>query len=253
MIVLFKVSTREKFSPFIPGPETAGYFNAWRFDIAKVPDQDFGRGIENCFKCPCCERILPTVFAEADHLFPKSALLQALTGATYAGWRRFTELANEANKKDNYVSPDGNVANLKLGKSVLRLPDYENLTGILADNSDEGYELIKAIYTTPDAIEKDYDSDEVKVAHWAMSGIQNDSGIVLDNSGTEILFADLAAFDITNIAFLCSVCNQAKNKDFFPAHKGFRTRINQQKQLVHITKGSIMLSNSGNTYIEQRN
>lgn len=253
MIVLFKVSIRDKYSPFIPGPETAGYFNAWRFGITKVPDQDFGRGTENCFKCPCCERVLPTVFAQADHLFPKSALLQALNGATYAGWQRFTSLASDANKKDNYVSPDGSVGNLKLGKSVLRLPDYSHLTGILANNSDEGYELIKAIYRSPKAIEEKYDSHDVTVAHWSMSGIQNDSGIVIDGAETMILFADLAAFDITNIAFLCSVCNQAKNKDFFPAHKGFRTRINQQQQLAHITKGNIMQNNSGCTYIEQRN
>lgn len=250
-MIIFSSST-QTFRPVFPAPETAAWFNNWRFGIAVNADKNFGFVEENVFTCPTCKRELPTAFAQADHIFPQKALRYVLDDLlfSYSNWETFSDVAASANK---CTFTDDDTTTIRLGKSRFRLPDYDNLDVYSFDNWDGGYDEIKQIANNKKALKNARYSigiKDIRINDFA------DNAVSVWNDNTLTFYYDLARYDVTNLVFLCSVCNHAKSERIFPAHKYFVTKINQQTYLGHITNnnyGSRFLDdNTGPTYCEQR-
>ncbi|MBO6771701.1 MULTISPECIES: hypothetical protein [unclassified Thalassospira] len=250
-MIIFSSSSRT-FRPVLPAPETAAWFNNWRFNSPISENKNFGFGEENVFTCPTCKRLLPTAYAEADHMFPQKALRRVMGSVifSYTDWTTFSAAARSANKK-RFEDDDGWSVQLK--NSAFKLPDYEKLRVFEVDAWDGGYDQIKMIAQDVDALARG--SFEVTVEQIRVDDMA-DNAVRVHRGDNLTFYYDLARFDVTNIAFLCSVCNHAKAQQIYPAHKGFVTLINRQRYLEHITEESygtrFLADNTGPTYSEQR-
>lgn len=250
-MIIFSSST-QTFRPVLPGPETAAWFNFWRFGVPVNNDRNFGFADENVFTCPTCKRELPTAYAEADHVFPQKALRCVMGDLlfSYNNWKTFSSVAKAANKK-TFVDDDGQ--DVRLNNSRFRLPDYENLRVFSVDGWNGGYDEIKLIAQDSKALKKG--SFQIAIKDIRVNDMA-DNAVSVFGDNTLTFYYDLARYDVTNIVFLCSVCNHAKSERIFPAHKDFVTSINKQTYLEHITQTTygprFLDDNTGPTYCEQR-
>ncbi|MDG4720737.1 MULTISPECIES: hypothetical protein [Thalassospira] len=245
MIIFSKSS--EKIQPVLPAPETAAWFNKWRFGIDIEDDRNFGFKDENVFTCPTCKRVVPTAFAQADHIFPQKALNIVLGDVTYAGFKKFSDLAFDANLNTEIYDQQAKKKRM-LNFTSLRLPIYSSVTVLDCNNWNGGYAEIKAIAKDSNIVKNALTLDIKDIRYQD----EDDDAVDAYGNGNYLYYLELAKYDATNLVFLCSLCNEAKSERLFPAHKNFVKTINQQRIIGRIPRYKFLDDNIGPTYCEQR-